>query len=314
MSLLTEITDPDAALSLLAGQRGAVRIHSRREPPAIRLVHGNLGPAGLDRMSLGMDLDIDVAAQGPFVFGQVISGTVGFRADGTERWYAPGEVYLASQPGHERTTMIRSGEHEQAVIDPALVSRIAQTAPGRAPGPVRFTGYAPSGGQAAALWKSTCAYVRNTVISSPDAAGYPLLATSAARLLAATALAVFPNDALTEPTVTDRHDGSPATVRLATAFVDEHAHEDITTTDIAAAAYVSVRAVQLAFRRHLDCTPMAYLRRVRLDHAHRQLTAADPVSESVTAVAYRWGFPSPSRFAACYRQAYGVLPSYSLHN
>jgi len=31
------------------------------------------------------------------------------------------------------------------------------------------------------------------------------------------------------------------------------------------AAHVTVRAVQLAFRRHLDTTPMAYLRRVRLE-------------------------------------------------
>ena len=71
--------------------------------------------------------------------------------------------------------------------------------------------------------------------------------------------------------------------------------------------------MQLAFRRHLDTTPLGYLRRVRLDYAHRQLAAADPRYESVTAVAYRWGFSS-SRFAAYYRQAYGVLPSQTLRN
>ena len=93
-----------------------------------------------------------------------------------------------------------------------------------------------------------------------------------------------------------------------------HAHDDITGAEIAAAAGVTVRAVQLAFRRHLDITPLGYLRRVRLHHAHRQLAAADPQHESVTAVAYRWGFANPSRFAACYRQAYGVLPSHTLRD
>jgi len=55
-----------------------------------------------------------------------------------------------------------------------------------------------------------------------------------------------------------------ATVRRATAFIEQHAHTDINMADIAAAANVSIRAVQCAFRRHLNTTPMAYLRAVRL--------------------------------------------------
>jgi len=71
----------------------------------------------------------------------VNSGTAGFRDGGAERWYASGDVYLAGQPLHWRTSMFRGGEHEQVVIDPALVSEIAETAPDRAPAAVRFTGY-----------------------------------------------------------------------------------------------------------------------------------------------------------------------------
>ena len=133
-----------------------------------------------------------------------------------------------------------------------------------------------------------------------------------ARLLAATVLTAFPNTALTDPAIEDRRDAHPATLRRAVAFIDEHAHTDVTTADIAAAAHVTIRAVQLAFRRHLDTTPTEYLRRVRLDHAHHDLLAADPTRDSVTATAYRWGFPSPSRFAAYYRAAYGVPPGETL--
>ena len=103
-------------------------------------------------------------------------------------------------------------------------------------------------------------------------------------------------------------------MRRAITFVDEHAHEEVSLADIAAAARVTIRAVQLAFRRHLDTTPSEYLRRVRLDHAHRDLLAADPAHDSVTAVAYRWGFASSSRFAAYYRQAYGLPPGRTLHD
>ena len=65
---------------------------------------------------------------------------------------------------------------------------------------------------------------------------------------------------------------------------------------------------------HLDLTPLEYLRRVRLDHAHRDLVAADPRGQTVTAIAYRWGFPSSSRFSHYYRQAYGVTPSRTLRS
>ena len=107
-------------------------------------------------------------------------------------------------------------------------------------------------------------------------------------------------------------DASPATLKRAVAFIEENAQQDITIADIAAAASVTMRAVQLAFRRHLGTTPTRYLRQVRLDRAHRDLLAADPGHETVTAVAYRWGFPSPGRFASYYQQVYGVRPSRAL--
>jgi transcriptional regulator GlxA family with amidase domain len=103
-------------------------------------------------------------------------------------------------------------------------------------------------------------------------------------------------------------------VQRAVGFIEANADIDITIADIARAAGVTARAVQLAFRRHLDITPAGYLRRVRLDQAHRELQAADPDHGSVTAVAYRWGFSSPSRFASYYRRAYGVPPSHTLRN
>jgi AraC-like DNA-binding protein len=310
--LVVEVADLGSLLSALSELRGVVRIHSHGEQVWMRLIHGAVGSVSIDRVAFGMDFDADVGPAGPLVFGHVKSGAVGFRTGDTEHWHTTGDVYLAAQPQHGRTSMVRGGEHDQAIIDPALVSRVAQTAPNGAAGTVRFTGYHAFSQQAAAMWKSVFGYVRDAVLTSPGASDHPLLAANAARLLVTAALAAFPNNALADPTAEDRHDGSSATLRRAVAFIDEHAHEDISVADIAEAAHVTIRAVQLAFRRHLESTPTAYLRRVRLEHAHRQLVAADPEHESVTAVAYRWGFFSPSRFAAYYREAYGVLPSHSL--
>jgi transcriptional regulator GlxA family with amidase domain len=89
----------------------------------------------------------------------------------------------------------------------------------------------------------------------------------------------------------------------------------ITVSDVADAACVGPRALQLAFSRHLGMTPKAYVRRVRLEAAHRELQAADPTAgDTVAAIALRWGFPKPDRFAAAYRTEFGVLPSHTLRH
>jgi AraC-like DNA-binding protein len=126
------------------------------------------------------------------------------------------------------------------------------------------------------------------------------------------AVAAGTHDAPAVPAVPERPGISPAVLRRAVAFIDEHADQDITVADIAATSFVSVRAVQLAFRGYMGTTPSEYLRKVRLERAHRDLSAADPARDSVTAVAYRWGFASASRFASYYRSAYGVTPSRTL--
>ncbi|HTN55051.1 MAG TPA: AraC family transcriptional regulator [Microbacterium sp.] len=102
-------------------------------------------------------------------------------------------------------------------------------------------------------------------------------------------------------------------VRRAIAYIDAHAHEPITVDDVAVAAHISTRGLQYAFRRALDTTPAAYLRKVRMDGAHRDLysSASDrPVAE----IARRWGFGNTSRFSAAYREAYGRSPQETLAN
>lgn len=307
-------TDTESTLALLSGLRGEVWVRLRGGCGGMRLDQVGIGPVTLDRGSFDTHLDLDVGPLGKLVFGQVSDGALGYKTDKAEHWHANGGAYLAGQPERDRTAMFRGGLHEQAVMDPALPGQIAGTEPGRTVRPVRFTGYEAVSVAAARTWRHTYAYVRNIADDLPDTAGHQLLVSNLVRLLAATALATFPNNALTEPTIEDRHDGHVATLRRAVAFIDDNAQRDITIADIAGAAHVTIRAVQHAFRRHMDTTPTAYLRRVRLEHAHQELVAGDPAAQTVTGIAYRWGFPSPSRFAVYYRDVYGVLPGHSLRN
>ena len=105
----------------------------------------------------------------------------------------------------------------------------------------------------------------------------------------------------------------PAPLRRAVDYIDHHAREDVTLSEVAAAARIGPRALQVAFRRHRGQTPLEYLRRVRIEGAHRDLQAADPTrGETVGGIAGHWGFKNLGRFAAGYRDRYGRHPRTTL--
>jgi len=91
--------------------------------------------------------------------------------------------------------------------------------------------------------------------------------------------------------------------------------EDLSLLDIARTVSITPRALQYAFRRHLDTTPTSYLRKVRLDRAHTDLLNADPTrGDTVGSIAMRWGFLHLGNFAASYRDAYGTTPRQTLRS
>ncbi|WP_055482643.1 AraC family transcriptional regulator [Sphaerimonospora mesophila] len=104
----------------------------------------------------------------------------------------------------------------------------------------------------------------------------------------------------------------PPVVKRAMELIEAHAAEPLTVEDIAEAVGVGARALQEGFRRHLDTTPMAYLRDVRLDRVRAELTVDAVDATTVTDVAFRWGFAHLGRFSLAYRQRFGEPPSATL--
>jgi AraC-like DNA-binding protein len=92
-------------------------------------------------------------------------------------------------------------------------------------------------------------------------------------------------------------------------YIDAHADEDLSTGQLAQLAGITERALQLGFRKAVGTTPVAYVRAVRLDRVHDELSAGLRPGATITDVAMRWGFFHPSRFAQQYRERFGVLPS-----
>ncbi|WP_262000912.1 helix-turn-helix transcriptional regulator [Microbacterium sp. Mcb102] len=169
---------------------------------------------------------------------------------------------------------------------------------------LRTTGLAPHSAADARRWETMFAYVDQALaLSGSD----PLIAAELERHALMMTLSAFPTsftEALRRPA---QRAGAPVAVRRALAYIDENAHLPITIDDVAAAAYISTRGLQYAFRRALDITPTEALRRARLEGARRDLQNGN--GRSVGDVARRWGFSHSSRFATAYQQAFGTPPS-----
>lgn len=101
---------------------------------------------------------------------------------------------------------------------------------------------------------------------------------------------------------------APATVRRAEEFMRCKAQGPLTVEDIANAAGCSVRALQAAFRCFRGTSPMAVLRRIRLELAHQDIMRSDG-SLSVGDIAAKYGFSNPGRFASQYWRVFGEYPS-----
>ncbi|MFI6237161.1 helix-turn-helix transcriptional regulator [Micromonospora sp. NPDC050784] len=289
-----------------------LRIQSRN---GYRLTHHRVdtGPFAIATTRQTGHLEIDASTLGGLVIGRSRTAHVDRSCAGSAHRFGPGEVFLVTRPEEPCAVRWHPGEVELCVLDLSVLAQVATTAPARRPGRIEFTELGAAGTALARQWRNTTSFVRDVVLDSPAAGAQSLVIGNAARMLAAAALAVFPNTAFTEPTAADRNDATTATLRRAIAFLEEHADRDISAADIAGAAGVSLRAVQLAFRRHLGTTPMAYLRRIRLVRAHHDLVRADPRQETVSAIASRWGFASHSRFTARYHASYGVPPRETLN-
>ncbi|MFD0689130.1 helix-turn-helix domain-containing protein [Actinomadura fibrosa] len=307
-------TDPDEAYAFI-GQMYAARARRSAEfdrTSSVAISQVSAGGISSVDFTLPPEATLHLAGTEDLSISEFLRGTKQAEWGRSLERYRAGEVALGSWPaGNYRVTCHRLRVAILTIPATAL-AQAAGALSGDDTAPLRFASLAPASAGAAEHWKRTSAFVR-TVLDDDETAGSPLILGSARRLLARTALAVFPS------TLPPGHDlnvraATPATIRRAEDYIHAHAHTDVGLSEIAAACQVSPRALQYAFARHHQLSPMRYLRRIRLARVHRDLLETDPGSgTTVTAVAARWGFANHGRFSAAYHAIYGVLPSTTLH-
>lgn len=262
------------------------------------------------RYAAGAEIATDVG-DGVLVCPVVLRGAFAIDDGRADLRLSPGGVALYA---FERTRKMSWPEFDLLILRMPLraVAPVAEHA-GVAAADLRFHGLGPVSPAMSEHWRRTVVHAYREISAPESALTQPLIAGHVAQLLAASLLATFPNTTMRTDHLRGPGAVAPAVVRRATAFIESNADRPITVLDIARAAGVSARTLQYAFLRHYETTPSAYLRRVRLDHAHRELQLADPTQGATVAkVAARWGFAKAGHFTALYRQAYGTSPSTTL--
>lgn len=216
------------------------------------------------------------------------------------------------RPGHPALVVAAPLEATNVYLTAGVLQEIADTVYGLERTRVAFASSRPTSPALGHYWSGLARWAADAEISAH--LGEPLVRADLTRRLAVGLLECFPLTADRELRTLSMA-AQARRYRIAVAFLDDNAQLPVTVEDAARAAHTTTTALVRAFRAHhpLGLTPGQYLRRVRLAGAHADLVAGDPTAgDTVTAIAARWGFPHRGRFAAAYRDTYGVAPRRTL--
>jgi AraC-like DNA-binding protein len=182
--------------------------------------------------------------------------------------------------------------YDALTLDRGLLNEVAAASPRhRGEPPVQLTASIPVSQAANKHLVDAIDYLCRDIATNPLAAQTPLIAGAVKRYLAARMLVTYTSTA------------EPSRRFHRRQRSHRHLHRRHRQPRLR-----HTRAVQLMFRRHRDCTPMEYLRRVRLHYAHQELLRSDQLRATVTQIAAKWGFAHTGRFAVYYRAVYGRSP------
>jgi AraC-like DNA-binding protein len=280
-----------------------------REGFAFSLAAALAGPFGVSHMRHTGRFRAQVDPPDGVIVVEVLDGGLRVGAAGDE---ASGPLVLAPHwsPHAVRWEAI---DLRMTTLDLDAVRRVGAEISGLDPSGVLFGTMAPRSAALARYWSELVAHTDRALLPHEELMAEPLVRAEALRQLAIGVLVAFPNSTL------DRHLGDargsvePATIRRAVEFMDSHAQDEITLSQIAHAARIGPRGLQAAFRRHREQSPLDYLRRTRMERAHDDLRSGDPTrGDTVGSIAARWGFANAGRFAVEYRQTYGLSPRETL--
>ncbi|WP_162186194.1 helix-turn-helix domain-containing protein [Amycolatopsis jejuensis] len=278
-----------------------LRVHRRL---SARLDHLASGTISLNRLQYGADVTISEIApeQDEFLLSLPVGGRARFAYGATSAVLEPGTASVVSPYRAFRLDL--DGQFDQVVVrlDRQLVERTAAQLAGTSGTlPVQFDLKADK------LSRGVLALVEASVhlATDPQLGGRPWHLEA---LLAESLLLGYPNTAGRKLGGTAETPSS-ARVRRAMEYLQARIAESFPLAEVAQHCGVSLRSLQLGFRRETGLSPGEWLRMQRLDRAHAVLSAADPSATTVTATATACGFVHLGDFAAQFKARFGESPS-----
>lgn len=264
----------------------------------------------LNYIRYGADVEIEPGELGSFYLIQIpIRGSATIRHGGREVLATPERATILNPDRHTKMRWHAGCEKILLQIDRGALTRLVETLSGHTlGGPVRFDPEIDFAKPGLAAWAGR---VRALVAATEAGRGVAGGADPFRRLLEEELLTRFV--ALQPGNATHFLDGTSGTphprhVKRALAFIRDHLDGPISLADLAAAAGVSGRSLQLGFQAAFGKSPLEVARAERLKQVHfALLSRADDMS--IADLASSWGFGHLGRFSALYRKRFGCLPS-----
>lgn len=274
----------------------------------LRLQH-----TAINVLSYGAEVEIDPGERGDFYLLQLpLQGRARVRCNDQEAWVHP-EVMGVLQP-RARTRMVWSSDCAMVMLQvPSQTVRAVWQAEGGPLPALRLT--RPRQDPAVAAWWQAMADMTRTLHHhGAQWLRHPAAFAAMEGFLVSGLELLRPEGADDAPSPAQASPADGSRLQRAVDHIHAHACDGLTLAAIAQAACMSPRALEAAFRRRYDSTPLAYARSVRLERVHAALQQAARAGQaaSVTDIALQHGFIHMGRFAAYYKQRFGCSPSASL--
>ncbi len=274
--------------------------------------HAELDGFSLDFVQYGSEVLIDPGYLGGFYLLQLpYSGSATIKC-GSETVVSSGNIGSLLSPTIG-TSMVWDAECKQLMVKlpRATVERTFEGMVGTdAARPIEFACAFPIGSAAGTRFRALIEFIRADLDSEGSLLANRLVAVQMREALVISLLKMQPHShsrLLMGPT----SPAAPRYVKRAEDFMAARIDQPITIADLVDVTGVSARTLHQGFRRFRDSTPMAALRRMRLERARADLLAREPGS-TVTSIALKWGFCHLGRFSTDYLKRFREHPSQTL--
>lgn len=286
------------------------RPHGRRITPSSSMYSVTIGEVVMTHFTYGIPVELDSFAvdSGNILVLTTLAGNTRHAGLRSRTELTCGQTYVVDC-AHSPYRLEADAGHLQLnlTVPHRLLTDLALRWYGQAPDSRLWSRPCVVGGSGSP-WLSLLDYATRTAAANPAAVATGPAGRQLEEMLVAQLLGDWARQAGID--LSESHSvPAPGYVRTAVHYIDHHARELPTVSEIAAVAGVSARALSGGFTKYLGMSPRAYLIERRLRGVRREL--ADGAT-SVASVAHAWGYVNLGSFADAYRRRFGEYPSQTL--